>query len=637
MSSSTDIVILTDHFAVDCAQGQLEGTMSTSGQTRRVTDLDGVMGIDHGALRFGFPNRAGWARESLAYGPFERSPGLAFGVYLLNGHNSSQALPPPRPSSKRLLRRMFGPLLYRLGLLDAPQNPPLLHHTPALKENLAVGWYAEPAPADPIRDGNGLVVHALGPENGALWACGSGEEPRQVAMGVQNIPLYLVVVLREQGAAYYAAVLSDAHGAAGYPYMRPLAVTEAGTSPLCYAVTTQSTQGEVGFRVESRLYSAGIARVESLTDWYGSAHAAHRGHDPVVAGSTAHQGGVWDRRSTGIGEVCCLYPGKPTGLIYLRPDRGASVLSGAIWRLDAEGACLACVADGLTLRLLACDAGACRTLPDTLQILDDGHEVTCFAGDARMLTYRPGDAAPNGAGVGPVGACTLFEAHPRTVPLPPSLALPPPWQPEERPIRAPRAFDGPAGPLDQAGDWQRSIGRGLFERTGDGCVRVRATRENPVPGRTAYTLSWPDPRFADVETEILPPGSERGQGERGRAGLIFWQDAANYFLINTWLDDQFDGTSVSSFHCLDGKEDPFRAVWTNVGRRIRWGHAYRMRARFDGLTYLVSIDDEPVLLRSLQDIYPHTRSLSINRVGIVANWEWGNDTGSLFTRLTLRS
>jgi hypothetical protein len=102
------------------------------------------------------------------------------------------------------------------------------------------------------------------------------------------------------------------------------------------------------------------------------------------------------------------------------------------------------------------------------------------------------------------------------------------------------------------------------------------------------------------------------------------------------LDDVFAGSSISSFFTINGFEDLYDAVWTNVGSRIRWGVTHRLRVVFDGMNYTAFINDEPVLYRSLRDVYPRAKPLAINRVGIVANWEWGNDTGTVFNNFVAR-
>ncbi|QYO62533.1 hypothetical protein [Leptolyngbya sp. 7M] len=161
-------------------------------------------------------------------------------------------------------------------------------------------------------------------------------------------------------------------------------------------------------------------------------------------------------------------------------------------------------------------------------------------------------------------------------------------------------------------------------------AKVQASVQSPNPDRTAYTVVWPRPDLADVQVEITPPGTKRGQGEEGRAGLIFWQDEKNYIILNNWLNDDYEGASISSFFVIRGFEDLYDAVWTNIGSRIHWGVPCIFRVVFDGIHYTAFVNDEPVLYRALTDVYPNTSRLAIHRVGIVANWEWGDDTGSCF-------
>jgi hypothetical protein len=231
-----------------------------------------------------------------------------------------------------------------------------------------------------------------------------------------------------------------------------------------------------------------------------------------------------------------------------------------------------------------------------------------------------------------------FEAHPRGLSIPHQLDLPAPWLAEGTKTVLHENFSGAQG-LDLAGQgaragtayhWRQDMGRGRIELTGDDGVQVKASAKSPNPGRTVYTVAWEHSKFADLQVEITPPGSDRGQGEKGRGGLIFWQDAQNYIIVNNWLDDRFAGSSISSFFTINGLEDLYDAVWTNVGKRLRWGITHQLRVVFDGLNYMAFVNDEPVLYRSLRDVYPQVKRLEINRVGIVANWEWGNDTGSIF-------
>jgi hypothetical protein len=190
---------------------------------------------------------------------------------------------------------------------------------------------------------------------------------------------------------------------------------------------------------------------------------------------------------------------------------------------------------------------------------------------------------------------------------------------------------------DGTGRWRRDLGRGRFELAKGGGVRVVASPASPNPGRTAYTVPWHYPDLADLAVRVAPPGQRRGEGAEGRAGVIFMQDEDNYVIVSTWLSDTYDGTSISSFFHLRGFEELYDAVWSNVGRLVCWGREYELRVDFDGLNFSAGVDGETVLYRSLTDVCPRARRLSIRRVGLVANWEWGNDTGSIFRRFQVRS
>ena len=171
-------------------------------------------------------------------------------------------------------------------------------------------------------------------------------------------------------------------------------------------------------------------------------------------------------------------------------------------------------------------------------------------------------------------------------------------------------------------------------RTGPSSTR-RVDRPNP--GSTAYTIDWNDPGFADVAVDITPPGTARGEGERGRAGIVLWQDDRNFLTITMWLDDTYDGASIAIFWHLDGFEEIYDAVWSMVGTRIYYGKTHQLRVVCDGMHVMTLIDDEPVLYRALNDIYPDRGELSLRRVGLAVNWEWGDDTGSRFENFVAKT
>ena len=174
------------------------------------------------------------------------------------------------------------------------------------------------------------------------------------------------------------------------------------------------------------------------------------------------------------------------------------------------------------------------------------------------------------------------------------------------------------------------MGDAAFTLSGDGGVRVIASAEAPAVNRTAFGIDWPDPDFADLTAVILPPGSARGQHHTPRGGLLFWQDDKNYFIVNNWLDDSYGGGSISCFFYFRGFEDIYDAVWTNVDDRLFFGRKNRLRVVCDGRQFRAYLDGTLVLYRAFRDVYPGFDRLRINRVGLIANWEWGRDTGSRF-------
>lgn len=691
------VVLVHDGFTEATPRGRLVGTQSTSGRPRHVVDEEAVISADNGALRIQPLIEPGWARAGIAYGPFRRANGLAFAVSLLNGHNTAQAENLSETFRDRLDRWLAGPEVYRrrerlAQWLRSRRKLRMWRQwrwwwrarkggaaMPGLNENLALGWFGGPRPADPLREGNGLVMHATGADNGELWAR-VGEAMLPTVRGVQNLPMHYVVVLRERGAAYYAASLPGNRGFGVQPLLRPLAIDALGDQAEVHAGVFQSTLGQIGFRLDTRLYGLRIAQTPEWSHWYGSAQGADtfEGAAPL-AGRVAPAGGTWELTR---GALLCTAKGlvadaddslallqlaAPSGLLHMMVDMTEADATGPdasvalVWRAADDlnhwqvslgpGGCelTVCVAGSSTI--VARDesqrlrAGA----QHAVQVLDDGQCIGLHLDGALLFGQRFEERRlhdATGAGVAMRGRggphLQRFEAHPRSCPLPPVLALPsPPWRLGTEPVLG-EDFEGPARELDgkptsSGGQvWRKSMGSGHIDIDGTGAAKVRADAAHPNPGRLAYTVAWAQAGFADLEVEITPPGTARGQREHGRSGLIFWQDEANFLMLNNWLNDSYGGASVSCFTCFDGFEDLYDAVWTNVGARVRWGVPHRFRVAFDGTHLLALVDDEPVLYRALTDIYPDAPRLQIRRVGLLANWEWGNDTGSRLRRFQAR-
>jgi hypothetical protein len=227
------------------------------------------------------------------------------------------------------------------------------------------------------------------------------------------------------------------------------------------------------------------------------------------------------------------------------------------------------------------------------------------------------------------------------MPVPPELDLGAAWDEQGEVVAVADGFAGPPDDLAARGDdrpspavprWERSLGPGQLDVTGEGSVRVRADRHRPNPGRTLYTTGWDDPAFADIEVDLLPPGTARSQGQGSRGGLVLWQDSGSYVVVNLWVDDSptHNGSAVSLFCCTEGHEREANAVWSNVGRRASWGLRSTLRVASDGDHLTVRLDGQPVLHRRIRDLYPWASRLSITRVGLAVNREWGDDTGTTF-------
>lgn len=639
-----------DEFEEDLPAGAVIGSRASDGTERLGKDRERTIAVDHGALRIQHLERPGWGKESIAYGPFPRRPGLALGVHMLNGHNASE--PHERPShpliarGQRVLRRVRPPA-------DGPEL------------NLAVGWFPRARVTDPARGSHAFVMASEEARNGDL-ATYLGRELAPLVLGVMNLPIYFVVILREQGAAFYASSWQDAPGFAPYPHLRPLAIDPAGTEPELFAGVHQRVLGQAGWSIDSRVYGIHAEQLPELAAWYGTAHAADGltgtgrldGGGAEAGGPWTVAAGGWERTPVGAranaeGGSAMLHCEAPTGLLHVLLERTA-VAGGILFRAGGDTAWqVLCDRSECTLALGG--EGSWTTIArervasppsggrSSLLVADDGHEIEIRL-DGRALFGGPiaDERLAEAHGVGLCAAegiecptLARFEAHPRQLSLPAPLDPRPPWQPPARIGRVLDRFDGEAGELERRRDererprWRRRLGVGTIERLGGTGGRVRASLGEPNPGRTIYTTPWDWPEFAELELEQTPPGSSHGEGEMGRCGLLFWTSELDYLIVNVWLDDKHDSASISTFLMLDGREDHYRAVWSNIGRAIRWGVRSRLRVAFDGLDYAAWVDDRPVLYRAITDARPEAQRLPIAEVGIIVNWEYGDDTGTL--------
>lgn len=687
-------VSFVDSFASQLSPGRVVGSRTPDGVLRTGVDAERVISIDNGALRIEPLVNPGWGRSGVAYGPYKRRSGLTFGAFLVNGHNISRTEPLPDGFKARVWRWAIGTEVerpatrlrqwLRVGqkremwrrLLQWIKSGTRFFQVPRLDENLAVGWFPTAAPSDPLHQGNGLLVHAIVPEGGEIWVR-TGPLVTQTVRGIQNLPMCYAVVLRESGAAYYASSLPGVPGLPAFPAMRPLAIDAFNTDDLLYPGVHQSVLGEIGFRATTRVYQTQVSQVSDFDRWYGTASRADRMvGEGTLHDTSAETGGRWqviegefhrtDRGVLGVGvsSLAFMELPEPSGLVHLLVECADEAVDGIaiVWRAQDENNFWCFEVGSRQCQLSLKEGGNWTRFPsvtgarllsnavNAIQVFDDGQSIRLYLNSDLVYGSTFTDSRlteGKAAGVQVVGArqkawLRSFEAHPRQIEFPLSLGTGVEWVGRDvGAVVVADQFDGPvrdlAGRRTTIGDreWRRDIGQGLIELTGHSSARVVGSVERPCPGRTAYTVDWTSPDFADVEVTITPPGIRKWLKEKGRAGILLWQDPGNYLILSAFIGD-WPAMSMAAFFQMDGFEELYDAVWTNVGGRMHWGVPHDLRVVFDGMHFTTFINREPVLYRALRDVYPHCVPLRIRRVGIVANWEWGNDTGSAFQNFVAR-
>ncbi len=655
--SPHDSIIVRDRFTDSLGRGRVVGSTSGDSAERVGVDKHRSLSVDGGELRITSITRPGWGSTAIAHGPIVEADCLGFGAWILNGHNTAQAEPLGESLRTRLKRWLLGNesepwkrhlwswvrhgrrawTLRRFAHWTSIAWSERRGSIVLLDENMSVGLHPGCSSGDPLDDGNSFIMHATGASNGELWVSDVGG-PRRCLPTVQNIPLYLFMVRDGDRTIHFAGSIEGVGGLPALPEVRPLAIVATRVADTSYAVVQQAVSGQIGFAADTRVFEMAVA---SLPVWLRSSGA------PVVDESRSDL--VSDTERTWTVE-------DGAGLISVRASPDATV--ALRWRSHGEGEWLLVaspehielsIAENSTWTRIANHDRQPTDAPLDLQVTDDGRRIGIHVGSNLVFgdwitDSRHADATRVKLEVqhGTVTGVTVYR---RAVVLPATIrpCEPPTLNVTTAPPLVDDRFDGATGPLETrrvraaAANWERSAGTGCFEITPGVGARVVATPDKPLAGRTTYTVAHPGGGPVELEIDVLPPGSGRDQGHRGRAGVVFWQDDDNALVVSTWLDDHYSGASISSFFLFDGYEDLYDAIWTNVGRRITWGTPYRLRVAFDGLLFTASVGDEVVLYRRLTDVHPGQQALEINRIGIVANWEWGTDTGSVFRRFTARS
>lgn len=605
---------ILDRFAREVMYGDVIGSASDCGSVRLGVDAEAKISVEEGVLRFAPLDTPGWGRQAIAYGPFARRAGLAFGVLMLNGHNNSQTCEAPFGTQPRRHFRNQEDVTLRI--------PFKAHFSPhPIRENLAVGWFDQPVPTNPLESGQALVMQGHPCDNGRLCAAKVRGLHHQL-LGIQNNPIYFLAVLREKGVAFYAGSLEGSRYLPGLPKLRPLAIDPYSlTAKDLYAGIHQSILGELGHRVDTRVYGVRVADVPA---WqvYGTALLV----DPQPQlGRKAVLGGMWQLD----GPCMLLRLEEAGGLFHVRLTAPASL----IWRYRDPGHYLALELNPQEVRLrlqfglqrcvLAAEPynGAAQQ-PHWVQVLDDGKALIITLDGRPLFSERPilEHRLANETGVGLTGQAADIEVHPREVELPPELDLGQPWQGKgHTTVYAPYLNHAAE---DLLISWEPTLGRANL-MPAEGGLRIEAA----VGERALYTMPWASADMADLEVEILPPGQRSGQNQQCRAGICFWQDARHHLVVTLHLDDS--ESSVAAILRFAGYEDPYDLIWSRVPDLLYHGVPVRLRVICDGERFQVYLDDEPVLYRALSDIYPGADRLYIRRVGLALSG-YGEDTGSIF-------
>ena len=631
---------MTDGFDVDVPIGDVPGSRTVDGDRRGGVDRQDVIGVDHGAARIRPLRRPGWGRAVLSWGPWPAEPGLVMVAHVLNGHNASQTYHIRLPWRLRL-RRFVGDVLRRRLRLRV------------LRDNLAIGWYPRPDAGRPDT-GSGFVMRSAGTTGGELRTGRLGTQ-LPVVPGVQNVPITYVVSIRpDGGTSTFVGSVPGAVGFAEAPALRPVGIDPAPLPEQVHAVVQQAVLGEIGFRVDTRVYGVEVWHVPELAHWCQTAHAAAR--DPLTA-TVAERGGAWQDEPDPDGGIRRLVdPGDPSGLLHVRVRAVADPPAGLVWRAGPQGAWSVRVGKGhvalVRHRGARLDEVATARIPrgivdqPRLQVVDDGTNFAVHLDDHDVFGRWFDAGGLDGTAVGVVAHRTDdvrdVEAHALHVRLPtPEHADPglPPVATGDR-VVIDEHFTRPGGLADHDGDgWVRSLGTGRIVVEEAETARVDASIAQPNPDRTFYTLPWTDGLPVDVAVTVTPAGTRRGQGHGGRTGVVLWQDEDNYLVVSVWLDDSpgHDGSSVSSFLRSRGHEEPYEAVWTNVGRGVDWGVRHELRVSLDAGRWTAWLDGRPVLHRAIADVDPGAEKLDVTRVGLAVNWEYGNDTGSVFHTFVART
>ena len=440
---------------------------------------------------------------------------------------------------------------------------------PELHENFAVGWFTGPDGAEPSQE-MAVAIRSADESNGALVVAERGRL-RVVAEGVPNVPLFVALGVRTRDVCVFVAAPEKVASIPAYPALRPVAILDLDDVTRRFFLVEQSVLGVIGFSVDfSRVLHAGGRQRRRCSR--GSGLRTRPTPSSAAASSPASnrhalRGGTWTTPTGGLAAApkdWCRRGSRPVRVSRRAHPRVSSArvagdANAAVhWRRLDDANELRCEVRNGAWRLVHRESGEDRELASgsgeavgVLEIVDgeDGRTVRVVVDGVSTPVATSGRSLPPGTGigvralgVGPTGLVDL-EAHPVHLQAPAPAGLPVPagvaaddpssiWtsrtirRATSRPCRAP------------TGHWRRDVGAGTFRVEPERGVVVDATATRPCPGRTIFTVPWPDPSVADLETTIVPPPRSVEATAMSRAGLVFWDDARNHLIVSLWLNDR---------------------------------------------------------------------------------------------------
>ncbi len=230
LSASGERLLLVDDFSQGAANDRVVGTV-VGGYVRSGIDAERVLSIDDDGLRISPMRRPGWARCSLAYGPFAPDAGLGMSIHVLNGHHASEdyelrSLRSQLRSwfrgshTKTLMRRVPELMLNRRRRSARRRLADWVFHwrhaAVMLEENMAAGFFSVPTPATIGDLSAAFAVRGTGADNGELTTR-VGSSLYSVVQRLTNVPMHLIAVLREDAVTYYVSTLAHSVAARSLP------------------------------------------------------------------------------------------------------------------------------------------------------------------------------------------------------------------------------------------------------------------------------------------------------------------------------------------------------------------------------------------------------------------------------------